>query len=308
VSEDTDQPEPPAGTPDGSEATTCYRHPEREAHVRCTRCNRRICPDCMIEASVGFQCPECVREGNKNVREARTHFGGRVTSDAGLVTKVLIGVNVVVYFMQRASGSFTSRFELIGAFPPPPNVAFLGVADGEYYRLITSAFMHGGLLHIGLNMYALYLFGPTLESTLGRVRFLALYLLSALGGSAMSYAFNAPQQASLGASGAVFGLLGAFFVVNRKLGRDTSGLIVLVAINFAFGFLAPNIDWRAHLGGLISGALIASALVYAPRSRRTLVQVAGCAVVLLAIVALVAWRTADLTMVEALARTYSSVT
>jgi membrane associated rhomboid family serine protease len=250
----------------------------------------------MIDASVGFQCPECVREGNAGVRVARTTFGGRIGGSQGIVTKVLIGVNVAVFFVQQASTGFTSRFELIGAFPPPPSPAFLGVADGQYYRLLTAAFLHGGFLHIALNMFALYLFGPTLEEALGRGRFLALYLVSALGGSAASYAFSAPSQGSLGASGAIFGLLGAFFIVNRRLGRDNSGLLVLVAINLAFAFVPnTNIDWRAHVGGLVTGALVSLALVYAPRDRRTPVQVAGVVVVLLGIIALVAWRTAALT-------------
>jgi len=297
VSDQTDQPGPPAAPPGDAEPATCYRHPGREAHVRCSRCDRRICPDCMIDASVGFQCPECVREGNKSVREARTSLGGRLTDNAGLVTKVLIAINVVVFFLQLVSSSVTARFELIGAFPAPPSVAVVGVADGEYYRLLTAAFMHGGYLHIALNMYALYLFGPPLESALGRVRYLTLYLLSALGGSAASYAINAPDGASLGASGAVFGLLGAFFIVNRKFGRDNSGLLVLVAINLAIAFLPGfgNIDWHAHVGGLITGALVATALVYAPRKKRNIVQAAGCVVVLLIIVALVVYRTAQLT-------------
>jgi membrane associated rhomboid family serine protease len=294
VSEKT---EPPAATPGDAEATTCYRHPDREAHVRCTRCNRRICPDCMIEASVGFQCPECVREGNANVRKARTTFGGSLSDNAGYVTKVLIGLNVAVYVLQQASASFTERFDLIGAFPPPPNVAFEGVADGQYYRLLTAAFMHGGLLHIAFNMYALFLFGPPLEAALGRVRFTVLYLVAAVGGSAVSYTFNAPNQPSLGASGAVFGLLGAFFVVNRRLGRDNSGLLVLVAINLAIAFVPhTNIDWHAHVGGLLTGALTALAFAYAPSSRRTLVQAGGAVVVLLLIVSLIVWRTAELTV------------
>jgi membrane associated rhomboid family serine protease len=296
VSDQIDHPGPPAATPGGGEATTCYRHPDREAHVRCARCNRRICPDCMIDASVGFQCPECVREGNSNVRRARTSFGGRLSDNAGYVTKVLIGVNVAVFLVQMVSASFTQRFELIGAFPPPPNVAFEGVADGQYYRLLTAAFMHGGYLHIGFNMYALFLFGPPLEAALGRARFTVLYLASALGGSAASYAFNVPQQASLGASGAVFGLLGAFFIVNRKLGRNNSGLLVLVVINLAIAFVPnSNIDWRAHVGGLLTGTLITAVLAYAPRSRRTLVQAAGSGAILLVVVALIVWRTAALT-------------
>jgi membrane associated rhomboid family serine protease len=249
----------------------------------------------MIDASVGFQCPECVREGNKDVRHARTPFGGALSGKGGHVSKILIGINVAVFLVQLASSGFTARFELIGAFPPPPNQPFTGVADGEYYRLLTAAFMHGGYLHIAMNMYALYLFGPPLEAALGRLRFLTVYLVAAVGGTAVSYAFSSPDQRSLGASGAVFGLLGAFFVVNRRLGRETSGLLVLLAINFAFGFVAQGIDWRAHLGGLIAGGLTALAFAYAPPSRRTAFQAAGAAVVLLGIVALVAWRTMQLT-------------
>jgi membrane associated rhomboid family serine protease len=296
VSDQTDQPGPPSAPAGDAEPTTCYRHPAREAHVRCTRCNRRICPDCMIDAAVGFQCPECVREGNSTVRQARTSLGGRLTDDAGRVSKVIIAINVVVFLAQQASASFENHLILVGNAFDVATGQQVGVADGEYYRLITAAFMHGSFLHIAFNMYALYLFGPPLESALGRVRFLSLYLLSALGGSAASYAFNAPNQGSLGASGAVFGLLGAFFMVNRRFGRDNSGLLVLLAINLAFAFLpGTNIDWHAHVGGLITGSLVASALVYAPKSKRTVVQTAGCLVVLLIIVVVVVWRTSRLT-------------
>jgi membrane associated rhomboid family serine protease len=296
VSDQTDQPGPPAAPPGDAEPATCYRHPAREAHVRCSRCNRRICPDCMIDASVGFHCPECVREGNKSVREARTSLGGRLTDNAGLLTKVLIGINVLVFLVQQTSASFENHFVLIGSQLDLSGQLVGGVADGEYYRLLTAAFMHYSIWHIAFNMYALYLFGPPLEATLGRVRFLSLYLLSALGGSAASYAFIPPNQGSLGASGAVFGLFGAFFIVNRKFGRDNSGLFVLLAINLAIAFLPnTNIDWHAHVGGLLTGALVASVLVYAPRDRRTVVQAAGSLVVLLIIVAIVVWRTAQLT-------------
>jgi membrane associated rhomboid family serine protease len=293
----TDQPagQPGDGVGDAAEPATCYRHPDREAHIRCVRCNRRICPDCMIDASVGFQCPECVREGNQGVREARTVFGGRVSGDPGYVTKALIAINVLAFLAQQVSPRLESRFYLLGAFPPPPSVPVIGVAAGEYYRLITAAFLHGSVLHILLNMYALYLFGPPLEAALGRVRYASLYLISALGGTAVSYAFNQPTNASLGASGAVFGLLAAFLVVNRHLGRETSGVLVLLGINFVFGLVVGGIDWRAHLGGMIAGILCAAALVYAPPQRRTLVQAVGLAAVLLAVLALVVWRTAQLT-------------
>jgi membrane associated rhomboid family serine protease len=236
-----------------------------------------------------------VREGNKAVREARTSLGGRISGDSGYVTKVLIGINALVFVAQQASTSFENHLILVGNAVDPATGQQIGVADGEYYRLLTSAFMHGSILHIAFNMYALYLFGPPLEATLGRARFLALYLISALGGSAASYAFNAPNQASLGASGAVFGLFGAFLVVNRRFGRDNTSLLVLIGINLAIAFVPnTNIDWRAHVGGLVTGTLVAAAFAYAPRQRRTLVQVVGCAVVLLAILALIAWRTADL--------------
>lgn len=248
----------------------------------------------MIPASVGFQCPECVQEGNKDVRRARTVFGGRVSDDPGWVTKVLIGLTVAAFLVQQASDGFTRRFYDLGLALDPVTFEPVGVADGEYYRLLTSAFLHSGVLHLLLNMYALYLFGPQLEAALGRWRFGALYLVAALGGSAVSYAFRAPNQPSLGASGAVFGLLGAYIVVSRRLRRDTTPVFVLLAVNFAFGFFVPRIDWRAHLGGLVSGALVALVLAYAPRARRTPAQVLGVALVLAAVVALVVWRTADL--------------
>jgi membrane associated rhomboid family serine protease len=293
----SDQPAGPPGdvAGQGAEPATCYRHPDREAHIRCVRCNRRICPDCMVSASVGFQCPECVREGNQGVRRARTVFGGRVSDDPGYVSKALIGINAVMFVAQLAAPRIEGRLWLLGAFPPPPSLAFSGVADGEYYRLLTAAFLHGGVLHLALNMYAVFLFGPPLEAALGRVRFTALYLVSALGGSALSYAFSNPAQPSLGASGAVFGLLGAFLVVNRRLGRDTSGVMVLLGINFVFGFVASGIDWRAHLGGLLAGALCALTLVYAPADRRGPVQAIGLVAVLAGVLAVVAWRTAQLT-------------
>jgi membrane associated rhomboid family serine protease len=287
--------EPAAGPPAAASAPTCYRHPGRETHVRCTRCERPICPDCMVSAAVGFQCPECVREGNKGVRTGRTVFGGSVTADPGYITRALVAVNVVAYLAEWVLGSdFYARLWLLGGVP-----GVGGVADGEWYRLITSAFLHDphNPLHVFLNMYALWMLGPPLEQTLGRWRFLVLYLLSAVGGNVASYVFSSPLQPSLGASGAIFGLLGAFFVVSRRLNRDASVLYGVLILNLVIGFVVPRIDWRAHLGGLVTGAVVAAIMAYAPAGRyRVVVQVAGCVLVFAVLAVVTLLRTAQLTV------------
>jgi membrane associated rhomboid family serine protease len=241
----------------------------------------------MVAASVGFQCPDCVREGSKGVREARTTFGGRVAADTSRVTLVLVVVNVAVFVLGLAGGE--RELQLRYADNP------LLVADGDYKRLLTSAFLHGGLIHVVANMLALLQVGPYLEAALGRVRFLALYLLSALGGSAMSMLLSDPQGLSVGASGAIFGLFGALFVVVRRLGGDTGSITTIIVINTVIGFLVPIIDWRAHLGGLVTGAVVAAAYAYVrPGPRRTPLHVAACLAVLAVIVVTVLVRAAVL--------------
>lgn len=264
---------------------TCYRHPHRETYVRCTRCERPICPDCMHSASVGFQCPDCVREGSRSQRPLRTALGGRMRGDSALVTRTLIVINVVMFLLQKAVPGLQSRLLLdVGA-----------VASGEYYRLVTAAFLHGGVLHIFFNMYLLLLIGSQLEAALGRWRFTTLYLVSALGGSAASYLFNPVGYSALGASGAVFGLFGALFVVSRRLGADVRGITWLIALNLVIGFVLPNIDWRAHVGGLLTGAVLAAAYAYAPRSLRLPAQVGASLVVVGALTLAVVVRTTALT-------------
>ncbi|MGH3327578.1 MAG: rhomboid family intramembrane serine protease [Streptomycetales bacterium] len=283
----------PAGPETESAAPTCYRHPGRETHIRCTRCDRPICPDCMVSAAVGFQCPGCVRDGARTTRQGRTTFGGRITEHQGQVTKILIGLNVLVFILARIRGdALVGQLALVGqaSLPEPA-----GVAEGEWYRLMTAAFLHVSLFHILFNMWALWIFGPTLEAMLGRFRFVGLYLLSALGGSAASYAFSSPFQFSLGASGAIFGLFGALIVIGRRLRYDIRALLVLLGVNIAIGFAVANIDWRAHLGGLVTGSVLAVAFAYAPRERRALVQGAGALVVAVAVAALLLWRTAQFT-------------
>ena len=298
----TDGDDAGEATPDEVDAPTCYRHRDRETYVRCNRCDKYICPDCMHSAAVGFHCPDCVREGNKSVRARQTIFGGKVSGDEGVVTKVLIGICLVVYLLQVSDTSIVAKYadlpaRAIGTFTE-------GVAAGEYYRLITAAFLHGSVIHIAFNMYALFAFGTQVENALGRVRYIALYLVSALGGSTLSYlladvgprgVFPVSSASSVGASGAVFGLFGAYYVIAKRLRADTGQIVGLIVINLAFGFVVPQIDNWAHIGGLATGLAVTVAMSKVPRGpRRGAIQgvaVAGIAVLL---VGLVVYRTAAL--------------
>ncbi|MFI6388741.1 rhomboid family intramembrane serine protease [Nonomuraea sp. NPDC050547] len=270
----TSQPPSPPEHP-AEAVPTCYRHPDRETWVRCQRCDRPICPDCMRDAAVGFQCPECVAEGNKGVRQAKAAFGGTVVTTP-YVTWAILAVNILVFGAQYLTGNaVTAR---LGMWP-------MGVAFGEqYYRLITAAFVHGGVFHILFNSWALYVVGPYLERAFGHVKFTAIYVVSALGGSTLGYWLDTPDTLTVGASGAIFGLFGAIFVVGRKLNMDVRGIAVLIVINLVITFLPGfNISWTGHVGGLITGSALAAALAYAPKNNRALVQtltVVGAVVVL----------------------------
>ncbi|GAA4233582.1 membrane associated rhomboid family serine protease [Streptosporangium album] len=282
----TQPPTQPPGESDTAAAPTCYRHPGRETYVRCQRCDRPICPDCMRDASVGFQCPECVAQGNKTVRQARSVFGGSVIAKP-YVTWTLLGVNVVMFLAQLATdGRLTEELVM---WP-------LGVAaNSEYYRLVTSAFLHRDYLHIGLNMWALFMVGPYLEQAFGHARFLALYLLSALGGSVLGYWIDPANGASLGASGAIFGLFGAMFVVGRRLGLNLRPIIVLLVINLVITFMPGlHISWTAHVGGLVTGMAVSAILAYGPKAGRTLFQSMLLVGALAILVGLVITRTAVL--------------
>lgn len=279
--------EPAAGVrPDG--AQRCYRHPDREAYISCQRCERPICPDDMRDASVGFQCPECVTQGAKAVRTPRTIAGGAVQSREGIVSMTLIVVNVTLYVLQMATGGLSGELYRQGTMWP------LGVADGQYWRLLTSAFLHLSVLHIAFNMYALYLFGPFAERALGTVRFVAAYVTTAVVSGVFVLWLSNPAGGTAGASGAVFGLFGMALVLLLKARQDVRGLLVLLAINGAISFTG-NISWQGHLGGFVAGCILGLVFAYAPRERRTLVQVLAFTGLWVAVVVAVVARTAQLT-------------
>lgn len=247
----------------------------------------------MRPASVGFQCPECVAEGAKTVRQGRTAFGGRVSGDTSRVSIAIIALNVAVFVLGLAGSadSLTLRFANL-AGPVLIDGDPAGVATGQYYRLFTAAFLHANVIHIALNMFALAQLGPTLESALGRVRFVTLYVLAALGGSTLSYLVSDQGTLGVGASGAIFGLFGAYYVVVRRLGGETRSIVTLLIINLVITFSVPIIDWRAHVGGLVTGAVVASAFAYAPRGeRRGTVQAAACVGVAVLLLLAIAVRT-----------------
>ncbi|HEU4347371.1 MAG TPA: rhomboid family intramembrane serine protease [Actinoplanes sp.] len=294
-------------------APVCYRHPSKETYVRCTRCDRPICPDCMNAASVGHQCPECVAQGRRTQRSARTAFGGSLAGRAGIATKTLIGINVIIMIISVATGGMTAVAGggwggLLGQGTPltdwgsviglatygPGDTALHGVAAGEWYRLVTAMFLHYGVLHLLLNMYALWILGRELEAVLGRLRFVALYLLAGLGGNVAAYLLGAPNQATAGASTAVFGLMAATFVILRRLNMSVAPILPVIVINVIFTFTVANISWEGHVGGLLIGGVVAAILAYAPRRNRNLIQGVGCVLVLVALLTLAWIRTASL--------------
>ncbi|GAA2880532.1 rhomboid family intramembrane serine protease [Streptomyces mexicanus] len=258
----------------GAGLPTCYRHPDRETGIRCTRCERPICPECMVDASVGFHCPQCARGGS-----------GSGPAPAASRPRTVTGGSV---------DRFTHRFELLGQAYDPLLGSVEGVAQGQWYRLLTAMFLHGGFLHIAFNMLSLWWIGGPLEAALGRARYLALYLASGLAGSALSYLIAAPNQPSVGASGAIFGLFGAMAVLMRRLRYDMRPVVALLVINLVITFGWGGIAWQAHVGGLVAGLIVGYAMVHAPRERRALVQYGTCALVLVAVVVMTLIRTAQL--------------
>ena len=207
---------------------------------------------------------------------------------------MLIGLNLAFYLVQLSVGdAFTDRFTLFGRAWLSGNIQ--GVAEGQWYRMLTSMFLHGSAMHIIFNMLSLWWVGGPLEAALGRARFIALYFISGLAGSALCYLLADAAQPSLGASGAIFGLFGATAVLMRRLNYDMRPIIALLVINLIFTFGWSNIAWQAHIGGLVAGVVVGYAMVHAPRERRNLVQYGVCALMLVVVVATTLIRTAQLT-------------
>jgi membrane associated rhomboid family serine protease len=236
------------------QALACYRHPNVETAVTCSNCGRPICTECMVFAAVGIKCPECAGQSagvRRTATRVRTRAGERGTNT---VTKVLIGINVAVFLLQLSqadgfstvSGTMFDRFAVQGT----------AIADGEWWRLLTGAFLHASVIHIGFNMLMLWWFGQALEALLGPVRFLGIYLVSALAGSAGALLLVSPSAQTVGASGAVFGILGAGVMLERNNIMVFGGsAFLIVAFNLAFTFLIAGISIGGHLGGLIGGVL-----------------------------------------------------
>jgi membrane associated rhomboid family serine protease len=285
----------------GEVAARCYRHPNREALIRCTRCDRPICPDCMRPASVGFHCPDDVQQAKRTVRQPRTSVGARILHTPPYVTSTLVALNVVAYLVTATAPGASFRD------PTTPRSAhalfyywqlqpYAVHQFHRYYELVTSAFLHVSLLHIGSNMLALIFIGPALEQLLGRWRFIAVYLLSALGGSAAIYAFGSEVGTTVGASGAIFGLFGACLVLVRRLGLDLQWLVGIVVLNFVLTFSITGISKLGHIGGFVVGLLAALAIGGLPSQRDrvpTRVQVAGLGALFAVIAMVVLLRTAS---------------
>jgi membrane associated rhomboid family serine protease len=289
--------QPPAGGfQPYSEFPGCYRHPDRPTGVRCARCNRPICPECQRVAPVGFQCPDDVKAGAASVRRGRTIVGATVTDAPPFVSYGLIALNVVAYLATALSPGGTLAdnrgSKLFIDWLLVPSV----VADQhQYFRLISSAFLHIGPIHLAFNMFALYMLGPGLERALGWLRFSAVYFLGALGGSVATMLFGQVSAGTAGASGAIFGLFACALLLTRAIGLDSRSLIITIVLNFVITFSVPGISKLGHIGGFVLGGLATLALLGwslkpRPMSNRTQIQTLGIGGLLTLLVVATIWR------------------
>ncbi len=262
---------------------TCYRHPSRETGVSCSNCGRPICPDCMTTTPVGMRCPDCAKQRTRVVRM-------REMSKVPQVTYALIIINVIVFLAEgnlsiggQPTNIVYEEGALIGSIRGFPEV---GVAHGQWWRIVTGGFLHENLIHIGFNRYVLYVLGMQLEPVLGRLRFATIYGVSLLTGS-LGALLVSPHVTSVGASGAVFGIMGAFAVELRSrnlsiMRGGLGGIGGLIAINLVISFTIPGISWGGHIGGLIGGTLAAIVIQLGERMRQPALALAGCAAIAIA--------------------------
>jgi membrane associated rhomboid family serine protease len=231
----------------------CYRHPKRETGVRCSNCGRPICPDCMTSTPVGMRCPDCARQGRTRIRTMRS------VTDEPALTYVLIGINVLVAIGSMLGGGVGTTSS---SLTDDGGVSQHFIADGEYWRLLTAGFLHVGLFHLATNMLSLWILGSMIEPAFGRWRFGLIYLVSLLCGS-FGALLMSPDNVTVGASGAIFGLLGAAAVLARNRGFSLmeSGLGIWIGLNLLITFTVPNISIGGHVGGLVGGGLCALALL-----------------------------------------------
>ncbi|WP_306363392.1 rhomboid family intramembrane serine protease [Nocardia sp. CC227C] len=246
-------------------APSCYRHPDRATGLACTRCGRPACPECLRSASVGQHCVDCVAQGQKDVRQVRTVGGAQLARNpVPFVTYGLIAINVIVFGITafQAQSVSQNRFsELFTDWVLFPAY----VADGQWFRVIGSGFLHYGVLHLLVNMLALYILGPYCETALGRGRFLAVYLTSLIGGSAAALALGPENAATAGASGAIYGLFGAVAIIMLRTRQNLTQIAVLLAINLFISVSVPGISLWGHLGGLAAGTAATAGILYLPR-------------------------------------------
>lgn len=279
---------PPDGTdrpPVAGPSRVCAFHPERATALSCTRCGRPACSECLTPASVGFHCQACVAEARATQRAPRTIAGSRVGQQP-VATIGLIVVNLAVFVLTAVQSRSVNDPSSSAAFQQGATVPEL-IAAGQYWRLFSGGFLHLGLTHIALNMISLYVLGLPLERILGRARFLVVYLLALLGGGVAVLLFSGPLGFTAGASGAIFGVMGAMVVTFRRLRLDPRQLFTLLGINLVISFTIPGISWQGHIGGLIVGAIAGALMVYPPARHRRAEQIGGSTLLLVLMIAVV---------------------
>lgn len=253
-------------------AETCYRHPNRETGVSCSNCGRPICPECMTSTPVGMRCPECARDRTK-VRQG----AGAIAGDEPYVTYALIAINAIAFLAELMGGAGGNKVMVDAGLCANAVAGDGGICGidrtvvasegGEVFRIVTSGFLHGSAIHLLLNMFALYVLGTLLEPAIGHIRFAAIYFAAILAGAFGALLLSDPNQITIGASGGIFGLMGAAFVIARNRGVDqiASQIGLFVVLNLVFTFAVPGISIGGHIGGLIGGSLAALLVIAAER-------------------------------------------